>query len=75
MLKSILSIIIPLIFGSVMSVQGFEKCLIIVLVLVAFQIILSFIYKDEIVNEQKRTDFKSFVDLVGKNEKIKTKQK
>ena len=71
-LKSILSIIIPLIFGSVMSVQGFEKCLIIVLVLVAFQIILSFIYKDEIVNEQKRTDFKSFVDLVGKNEKIKT---
>ena len=55
-LKSILSIIIPLIFGSVMSVQGFEKCLIIVLVLVAFQIILSFIYKDEIVNEQKRTD-------------------
>lgn len=70
-LKSLLSIIIPFIFGSIMSVEGFDKCLIIVLILVIFQIICSFIFKDIAIEKNTKTNLREFVKIVGKDNKIK----
>lgn len=70
-LKSILSIVIPFIFGSIMSVEGFDKCLIVVLILVVFQIICSFVFKDIAIEKKTKTNLKDYVKIVGNNLKIK----
>lgn len=70
-LKSILSILIPLIFGSIMSVEGFNKCIIVVLVLVILQIICSFVFKDIAIPKKTRTNLKEFVKIIGNNIKIR----
>lgn len=70
-LKSILSIVIPLIFGSIMSVEGFDKCIIVVLVLVILQMICSFVFKDIAIPKKTRTNLKEFVKIVGENTKIR----
>lgn len=70
-LKSILSIVIPLIFGSIMSVEGFDKCIIVVLVLVILQIICSFVFTDIAIPKKTRTNLKEFVKIIGNNIKIR----
>ena len=70
-LKSILSIIIPLIFGSIMSVEGFDKCLIIVFILIILQIICSFIFKDIAIEKKTRTNLKGLISIVKKNINIR----
>lgn len=70
-LKSVLSIVIPLIFGSIMSVEGFNKCIIVVLVLVILQIICSFVFTDIAIPKKTRTNLKEFVKIIGNNIKIR----
>lgn len=70
-LKSILSILIPLIFGSIMSVEGFDKCIIVVLILVILQIICSFVFTDIAIPKKTRTNIKEFVKIIGNNIKIR----
>lgn len=52
-IKSLVSIIIPILFGSIITKSGFVKCTIIIVILTILQIITSFIFKDEkIVNRE-----------------------
>ena len=69
--KSILSIVIPLAFGSIMNIDGFDKCVLIVLGLVFLQIIMSFLFKDITIKEKTKTNLKEFVNLIAKNDKLK----
>lgn len=68
MLSSLFKVIIPLIFGSVMSQSGFGFCIIIVLFLVFLQLICSVIYKDNMVPKQMpRVSLKKFIRVIKKN--------
>ena len=69
--KSILSIIFPLIFGSLIYATGFIKALIIVFIIVVIRIILSFIFKDENIPETKKTNIKEFLKITGDKKRFK----
>lgn len=69
--KSILSIIFPLIFGSLIYATGFIKSLILVLVIIVLQTILSFFIKDDNIPHSKKTNFKEFGKIVKENKVIK----
>ena len=68
--KSILSIIFPLIFGTLIYKAGFINSLIIVLVIVVIKIILSFNIKDNNIPESNKTDLKKYINLVRNNKLI-----
>lgn len=68
---SILSIIFPLIFGTLIYATGFIKSLIIVLIFVIIQIILSFFIKDKIIPKNSKADLKTFRKIVKENKIIK----
>ena len=68
--KSILSIIFPLIFGTLIYKAGFINSLIIVLVIVIIKIILSFNIKDNNIPESNKTDLKKYINLVRDNKLI-----
>lgn len=69
--KSILSIIFPLIFGSLIYATGFIKSLIVVLIIVLIQIILSFFFKDRKLPNSSKTNLKEYNKIVKNNIKIK----
>lgn len=69
--KSIISIIFPLIFGNLIYEEGFAKALIIVLVIVVFQIILSFLIKDKNTSESSKTNLVEYIKLIKENKLIK----
>ena len=68
--NSILSIIFPLFFGTLIYATGFLKSLIIVLVIVAIQIIFSFLIKDKNIPKSAKTDLKKFSKIVKENKTI-----
>ncbi len=70
-IESILSIIFPLIFGSLISVTGFLKSLTVVFIIVIVKIILSFIYKDNNVPKSNKTNMKKYFELTNKDKKFK----
>lgn len=69
--KAILSIIFPLIFGTLIYTTGFLKSVVIVTVIVVIRIVLSFIFKDKNVPESKKTNMKEFLEKVKDNKKFK----
>lgn len=69
--KSILSIIFPLIFGSLIYVTSFIKALIIVFIIVVMRMILSFVFKDKNIPETKKTNIKEFFKITKNNKKFK----
>lgn len=70
-IESILSIIFPLIFGSLISATGFLKSLIAVFIIVIVRIILSFIYKDNNVPKSNKTNMKKYFELTNKDKRFK----
>lgn len=70
-MQSILSIIFPLLFGSLIYTTGFLKSLIIVLIIVILRIILSFIFKDNNVPNSKKTNMKEYFELTKKDKRFK----
>lgn len=68
--KSILSVIFPLIFGNIIYQTGFIKTLGVVLIVVVFQIFLSFLIKDRNIPKGEKTDFKAFRDAIKDNKEI-----
>lgn len=68
--KSILSILFPIIFGSLIATTGFIKSLIVVLIIVIIRIICSFIFKDESAFETRKTNIKKYIKLFKKDKKI-----
>ena len=69
--ESILSIIFPLIFGSLIYATGFLKSLIVVFIIVIIRIILSFIYKDTNIPKGNKTNMKEYFELTKKDKRFK----
>lgn len=70
-LESILSIIFPLIFGSLISTTGFLKSLIVVFLIVIVRIILSFIFKDTNIPKSNKTNMKKYSELTNEDKRFK----
>ncbi len=70
-IESILSIILPLVFGSLIYATGFLKSLAVVLIIVILRIILSFIYKDNNVPKSNKTNMKKYFELTNKVKRFK----
>ena len=70
-IESILSIIFPLVFGSLIYKTGFLKSLIVVFIIVTIRLILSFIYKDNNVPKGNKTNMKKFFELTNKDNRFK----
>lgn len=69
--ESILSIIFPLIFGSLISATSFLKSLIVVFIIVIIRIILSFIYKDNNIPKSNKTNMKKYFELTKNDKRFK----
>ena len=69
--ESILSIIFPLIFGSLIYATGFLKSLTSVFIIVIIRIILSFIYKDTNIPKGNKTNMKKYFELTKNDKKFK----
>ncbi len=69
--KSILSIIFPLIFGTLIYATGFIKTLSIILVIAIIKIILSFFIKDRKLPKHSKTELKQFWSIAKDNKVIK----
>lgn len=69
--KAVLSIVFPLVFGSLIYTTGFLKSLIIVLIIVALRIILSFIFRDENIPKGKKADLKKYFELTKNDKRFK----
>ena len=70
-LSSIISIIYPLIFGSIIYEAGFINSLLILLLIVLVLIILSFMIKDYNIPTKTKTNLKAYNKIVKKNQPIK----
>ena len=71
-LSSILAIVFPLIFGSLIATTGFVKSILIILVIVIIRIILSFIFKDSNIPIAEKTDMKEYWLKARNNKSIKS---
>lgn len=69
--KAILSIVFPLVFGSLIYATGFIKSLIIVLIIVVLRIILSFMFKDENIPKSKKVEWKKYFELTRNDKRFK----
>ncbi len=70
-IKSIISMIFPLIFGALISKEGFNTCILLVLTIVILMIIMSFLYKDVFFYNDKKTNLKQYIKLINNNPLIK----
>lgn len=68
-LKSIISIIFPFIFGNLITYYGFISALFLVFLLVFIMLILSFKYKDFILNKSVKFNFKKYFSNISFIEK------
>ena len=69
--QSVLSILFPLLFGSLIYATGFLKSLMIVLIIVVLRIILSFIFKDTNIPQSNKVNFKEYFKLTKKDKRFK----
>lgn len=69
-MESILAIIFPIIFGSLIYATGFLKSLLIVLFIIIVRIILSFLYKDNNIPRRKKTNVKQYFALTKKDKRF-----
>lgn len=70
-LQHILSILLPFIFGSIISSTGFINCLIIAVIIIIIQIILSYYYKDFNIPSNKRADIKGYYKIMKQDNRLK----
>ena len=69
--QSILSIVFPLIFGSIIYATGFLKSLIVVFIIVIIRMVLSFVYKDTNIPKGNKANMKKFFELTKKDKRFK----
>ena len=70
--KNIVSIIFPLFFGSLIQNSGFINTIIFVLVIVALEIILSIILKDNNIPKSNKTNLKEFKNVMKEHPQLKS---
>lgn len=69
-INSLISILIPFIFGSVMSFKGFDKCLILIFILVLIKIIISFIYQDTNIPKEDKANLREYIKIIKTNKHV-----
>lgn len=69
--KSIIAIIVPVIFGSIITTNGFKQCTFIIVILVILQIICSNLFKDIKLHDYNKTNLKEYRKIVKKSQLIK----
>lgn len=67
---AILSVILPIIFGSFIYTNGFIPSIIIVLILIIIKIVLSYIYQDNNVPKEEKTNLIEFANIAKKDKRI-----
>lgn len=72
LIKNIISILFPLIFGSIIQKSGFLNAIIFAIFIVAIQIILSNVFKDNNIPKSKTTDFKKFKEIIKERPEFKS---
>lgn len=70
--KNVVSIIFPLFFGSLIQNSGFINTIIFVLVIVALEIILSIILKDNNIPKGNKTNLKEFKNVMNNHPELKS---
>lgn len=70
--KNIVSIIFPLFFGGLIEKSGFINTIIVVLIIVALQIILSIVLKDNNIPKESKTNLKEFKGVMKKHPELKS---
>lgn len=70
-LSSILAILFPIIFGSLIKGTGFINTVIVVLVIVLIRIILSFLFKDSNMPSSNKTNLKEYTKIVKNSKEIR----
>lgn len=73
--RATLSILFPLIFGSLIYTTGFTKTIIIVLIIIIIRLIYSFVLKDKNIPKMDKTNMKEYFSLTKGNNKIKSMYK
>lgn len=71
LVKNIISIIFPLIFGGLIQKSGFINATIFALFIVILEIILSNIFRDNNIPKSNRTNFKEFKKITNDHEEFK----
>lgn len=74
-MKSILAILFPILFGSLIATTGFLKSIVIVLMIIIIRIVLSFQFKDINVPENNETDIQGYMDKVKSSKILKQMNK
>ncbi len=69
--KSILAIIFPILMGNYIFTSGFLSAVVVVLVIVAVRIGLSFKFKDNNLPAGDRTNFREYIKIVSQNRKLR----
>lgn len=69
--KSILEMIFPILMGSYIFTSGFLNAVVIVLVIVAIRIVLSFGFKDNNLPKGNKTNFAKYAKIVSKDRTIR----
>lgn len=69
--ESILSIVFPLIFGSLIYATSFLKSLIVVFIIILLRIALSFMYKDNNIPKSNKINMKKYFELTNKDKRFK----
>ncbi len=69
--KSILAIIFPILMGSYIFSSGFLSAVVVVLVIVAIRIVLSFQFKDNNLPAGDKTNFREYIKIVNQNRKVR----
>lgn len=70
--KNIVSVIFPLIFGSLIQSSGFINTIVFVLIIVVLQIILSILLKDNNIPKENKTNLKEFRKVIKKYPQFKS---
>lgn len=70
--KNIVSIIFPLFFGGLIEKSGFINTIIVVLIIVALQIILSIVLRDNNISKESKTNLKEFNGVIKEHPKLKS---
>lgn len=66
-MESILSIVFPIFFGTLIYKAGFLKSLIAVLIIIILRIVLSFMYKDKNIPKSNKTNMKEYFKITKDN--------
>ena len=70
-ISNIISVIFPIVFGSLIAVSNFKNALILIICLVLFLFILSFRIKDINISKNNKVNLRKFIKVIKNNNAVK----